>query len=266
MRFCLILGSLVIATTALAQMPEGPGRPGLDRPPQRRSESLGLLEGIRELRFIITRLGLEGEQREHAEGLIDEYKAYLDEAQADILAIEKLARQRKELRDAGKLGEAQEIEDQMRALMPDRIARQRFLDGLRQILDEEQQEDLGRVLEFLERSPTGQVTTVDIYRVARGMQLSAAQRQALDEAHRAHREDVAKTRNPLYIENTMPQIFERRVREILTPEQVDEFVRRLNMLGFEEREIPEPQVQPPTPMGSRTAPPRPSGPGTSSSE
>lgn len=183
MRFgvaIVVLASLV--GVAIAQ--QGGGNP--------RSGGGNKLQGEPELRFMLARLDLTNEQKQHSEGLIDEYKARIS-SREDMSALAGLMMQLQEARQNNDEERVQAVYEEIKANDPTTLARNDFLAGLRAVLTDAQKEKLEKVLTLLENNPTGTVSLLNIFKAALSVDPTPSERRKLDSIHQRFRtEEVAK--------------------------------------------------------------------------
>jgi len=250
----LVIASGAVVASAQMQPAQRPGTVQVNPPtapppaPRPASERLG---GVDELRYIAGALQLDEQQKQHVEGLLDEYRNQTEGADgmANLTLLRDLMQQLDKARREGDQEQVAALRKQIEDAMPARRARTQFLDGLRQTLNESQTTRLERVLAWLEKNPSGKLRPLDVFEIANGLKLSPDQQQQLTTLHRDFRVNrVAAERALGTIPNTpIATDFADAVRKILTPELQTEFDKQIAALVPAQDATPKPatEVAPP---------------------
>jgi hypothetical protein len=186
----------------------------------------GRLEGEAELRWIIDRLALSETQRKDAEALVETYRYRTGEG-ADVTHLNALLRDYQRAEESGDQQQLETIKHELAQARPDVRARREFLVSLRQIIEPDQHPQLDAIESFLREFPSGRVSLLYLFKLARAMGLSAEQMRQLDQTHT----DFRTRRIPsLGAPEEVPmsgieEQFAREIRKILTSDQRQAFDR-----------------------------------------
>lgn len=188
----------------------------------------GRLEGESELRWIINRLPLSESQRKDADALVETYRYRTGEG-ADVAHLNALLREYQRAEDSGDQQQLETIKQELAQARPDVRARREFLASLRQIINPDQHPQLDAIESFLREFPSGRVSLLYLFKLARAMGLSSEQMQQLDLIHTEFRTEripslVAPEEIPM---SGIEEQFAREIRKILTREQRQAFDREI---------------------------------------
>ncbi len=234
-RFVMLLTATALlgTTVAIAQQRMAPQQP---RPAQARQAEPGL-SGIEELKYIVAMIDLDAEQRQQAEGLLDEYEFQASQ-EPDRSRMVDILQQFGQAQQAGDQEEVQRLREELRNLQPEPRARREFMSSFKAMLTTEQLEELERVTTLLDKNPSGKLRPYDVVRiVTREIDLDADQRTEFLAVHKQFRDQVAGERNQGTIpDSDIPKRFALAVRAILTPDQAKIYDRQVGMITLE---VPE---------------------------
>ncbi len=240
MRRGIIVGLVLITATlpALGQMRRAPRRP------EGQQYKAQKLQGEEELRYIAGTLALDEKQQQHVEGLIEEYVAFTTApaGEGTMSHIADLLTQLAEARKAGDKEKEKQIQQQLEDARPGKKARTDFLEGLRQILNDQQKASLEVTLKFLETNPSGKVRPLDVYLIAIDLKLSPEQKKALDGVHRDFRKRVESIPDKSTVPDMVGDGFILAVHDVLNKQQQGDFVKRLAAL-VPNFKMPEPKAE-----------------------
>lgn len=182
--------------------------------------SAGELEGEEELRWILARLGLTDTQQSDASALLETYRYRTGEG-ADVTHLNELLTAYQAAEEASDQARMAEIKAELTDARPDVKARREFLVALQAMLTPDQQLQLTAIESFLRNFPSGRVTPLHIYKLARALGLSAKQLRELDEVHTQFRtRRIPQLGAPAQIPlSGIEDEFAQAVRQILTSEQ-----------------------------------------------
>ncbi len=181
------------------------------------------LLGDARMRYLLRQLDLDIKQRRYARELLDSiYNSgdpgiSLAEVHAIVAEIEKA-------RAAGDKKREQELAQELRDLARRADRDREFLMNMETVLTEKQKELLKRAQERLKANPSGAIRPIDIFRAARELDLDQQQRAKLDDLARKMRAELRKRRQITDgVRYQMINSLIYSVRELLTPEQLDQF-------------------------------------------
>ena len=258
---------LLIAASALGQTPipleRIPPPAEMQRPQPRAAAEQAGLQGEARLRFICRQLRLDEEQMQQAEALIAVYNAELKDMEqnaAELLQrIQDKYAQIQEARARNDDETVRILQNELRNMAPGVAAENHFLEGLKQVLTEEQRNRLPAVLRRAESAGDLTLRPVHVLRAALKQNLNSEQREHLELLLAKFRE-MQITNRP-----TSPQAAEEQVdalagqiRAILTAEQAQAFDEEIARL----RDDPPPArpIQVPDRFEARPAEVRPRPP------
>lgn len=177
----IIVALLIVSSLASAQQATRP----------KPAKSVPELQGVAELNFIMRKLDLDQKQRQHAQGLLDEYETSLSQ-EVDLTAITGLLHELQQAKGDDDKARIQQLYNEIKANQPSTLARNTFLDGLREILTDQQKVKLDNTLKMLEDNPSGVISLLDIFKAALTLDPTPEQRRELDRIHHQFRtQDVA---------------------------------------------------------------------------
>lgn len=220
------------------------------------------LEKEQRLRYIAQQLGLDADQQQHVEGLIELYKTRSntvpDLEQIRVVASELEAEKKKE---GG--GDPQRIAELTRRLQdfnPIAKAESEFYAELMSILTPEQKGRLEQAKSRLESNPDGSYRPIEVYRFVQRQKLSDEQKAKWRTVLLEHR-DMFKDLTPAAIDDEEMALtsFITKTREILTPEQAKEFDDEVNRLRAKHANLRPVPIPPPAGQNQPTNPPAPTG-------
>lgn len=258
---------LWIAASTLGQTPipleKIPPPVEMQRPqPRMTTESSGL-QGEARLRFICRQIRLDEEQMQQAEALIAVYNAELKDMEQNAAELLQRIQDKYAQIQAAKAREDDEtvriLQNELRNMAPGVAAENHFLEGLKQVLTEEQKDRLPAALKRAESAGDLALRPVHVLRAALKQNLTGEQREQLELVLAKFRE-MQVTNRP-----TSPQAAEEQVdalvgqiRAILTAEQAQAFDGEIAQL----RDDPPPArpVQLPEKFEARPAEARPRPP------
>lgn len=250
-RFVMLLTATALlgTTVAIAQQRMAPQQ---QRAAQTRQTEPGL-SGIEELKYIIAMIDLDAEQRQQAEGLLDEYEFQASQ-EPDRSRMVDILQQFGQAQQAGDQEEVERLREELRNMQPEPRARREFMNSFKAMLNAEQLEELERITTLLDKNPSGKLRPYDVVRiVTREIDLDGDQRAEFLAVHKQFRDQVAGERNQGTVpDSDIPRQFAMAVRAILTPEQAKVFDRQVGMITFEvpdeaedAEEADEPADEPP---------------------
>lgn len=191
----------------------------------------GRLDGEDELRWIIERLNLSEKQQADTKVLLESYRYRTGEG-ADVAHLNELLLAHQAAEAAGDVQRLAEVKAQLADARPDVKARRDFLTGLRLLLNVDQQRQLTAMQSFLKEFPSGRVTPLYIFKLARTLELSSEQLLELDRVHTQFRSRrIPQLGAPHRIPLSGVEVeFTHAVRAVLTREQKIEFDRELQAM------------------------------------
>ncbi|MBN2448650.1 MAG: Spy/CpxP family protein refolding chaperone [Phycisphaerae bacterium] len=231
-RLVIGLALGVLALPAWAQYDPADMQPGPRA--RQRAEVAEHLRGVDELRFIADSLTLDEKQKQHAEGLIDEYRQAVENRSEDQIGhIADLLTQISQAQKDGNTEQVEALKTQLTEAQPARKGRRDFIEGLRQILNDDQKAELDRTLAWLEKNPSGKLRPLEVYVLASKLDLTPEQRSKLNGVHSEFRTNVVgKTRDLASIPTSGIDVdFAKAVRAILTPAQAEEFDKQIKAIS-----------------------------------
>lgn len=253
----MLLAALLLTPAALAQpATTAPAEPAATTAPGRMPTlPMAALSGPKltqetKLRYLLRQLDLNVEQRRFARDLLAElFPREGESAPFSIDLVQSIFRELQEATEQGDEQRVKQLEAELREIGRSYEREPEFLANLEPILTDEQKAALRAARARLERNPGGSVRPIDLWRLARGLKLTKAQRARLDEVHRAFREKMRGIRSPgdevrFQMINGLVEL----IKAELTPEQQREFelgIRRLRPdLAWKQLKPRLPQTRP----------------------
>ncbi len=240
-------------------------QPQVRRAPRRPDPTEQGPKGEAKLRWICKQLDLSDQQMQQVEALIAVYQATLAEDRENPEDLMKRLKDKlAEIRNAEAAGEterAAELREEMRNLSPGNRAENEFFESLEQYLNPQQ---LAKLPNARQRSETiGSIALRPVYvmRVAFNLNLKPEQTRQLESLLQAFRLDIRQNR-PANQEDVTQRVdtLVGQVREILTPEQAEEYDSQIESLRGNTPPSNVLQLPPPSYTASQPKPAEPAEP------
>ncbi len=248
---CVVLFLLPVAGFAQMQ-PGSPRAPGTALPELREEARL---------RYLVRQLDLDDSQREHAEGLITVYterrQEMISNLQANLENIRALSEEIQAAEKAGDKERAEQLKKQLGGMASTEDAEKEFFQNLEAVLNESQKQALHEARERLKRNPSGVLRPVDVIQTARGLGLSPAQSERINDLVHSFRKAAnpgsnlpfdRNQNNPLLIKLISD------VREVLDESQAAVFDRKLAAMRLEDKKAESGEPKEPQPPGAQPTP------------
>lgn len=202
------------------------------------------LNGEDRVKYIARQLDLNEKQQKTFESLLEIYRARLEEEKANIkdtvMRLRVLSQERDQAKAAGNQARVREIEEQIQQLRLGWAAETDLFKSLTPELTDEQKTLLAQARERASRPDGVRMTPADVVHAARKSKLNEEQDKKLEELQRDLRERMNKIpeREEKQRSIVLDQ-FIKNVRDVLTPEQAQQFDQRLEALR-----LPKPTAAP----------------------
>ncbi len=227
MRRLVSLTIIGLACSAFAAAQIQPLRPGQPRARRQAKQAPGP-EGEDKLRWVCKQLQLDEQQWQQAEALIAVYQAELEDVNADPTALLRRIQDKYAAITAakadGNLELAEKLQAELKNMAPSRKAENDFFDGLKQVLTDEQQAQLPKILAQADTVGDISLRPIHVLRAARATSLTADQQDRLETVIQGLRKRMAtsKPEDKAETDRLLAQFVDD-VRALLTPEQVEKF-------------------------------------------
>ncbi|MCC6360417.1 MAG: hypothetical protein IT450_16885 [Phycisphaerales bacterium] len=188
----LLIGLSVAAFSVAPVLAQNiqPGGPG-PRPTPQAPKKPGLA-GTAKGKFIIKQLNLTPDQMQQAEALVDTHYAQPTDDPDTILArVRALTEELRKAEETKDKAEIDRISEELRKIGRGETDEGQFLDNLRLILKDDQKARLDATLDRLKSNPTGELRPIDVYRIAKGLSLSAEEVAKLEAVTATFREQAS---------------------------------------------------------------------------
>ncbi len=225
------------------------------------------LTGERKLRWVCQQLRLTTEQMKQADALIAIYNQEVEEEKKGAVELMKTIvdkyAQMKAAETAGNTEEAARIKTEIKAMGLGTKPEAAFFENLTPQLTDEQKQKLPALRERASKSGESSLRPIHVLRAARGLDLTAEQREKLEQVLDTFRNGLRTTppRAPEQFDERLDQ-FIQDVRAVLTPQQAQKYDEQVTLLRVTAPApgpihipgMPEPKIAP-APPATRPAPP-----------